>query len=203
MARTSQHPEWLRRLRWLRFVPVKLHLVLFWIGAAAGQHVGGHAGLIVGIILGIAIGVPLQLLKYLCRRAVMAERSSNDDRITAWLRQRTPIQPAPVGLDLDYGRNMRQFVAGLVMAVVAAAIACLIPGGDKALLALVAGILGFVAGVFLCGAVLLVSHYVGEFRRRRLTTALRHHARLAAATSGDERLRTRWNAVVNVETINR
>ncbi len=68
-------------LRWMRFIPVKLHLVFPFAFAVLGAYVGGKnlqdfwniyvAG---GFFLGILLGIPLQVLKHLAYESVKREK---------------------------------------------------------------------------------------------------------------------------------
>ena len=152
MTPDQQQPDWLRRFLWLRFIPLKLHLVFAFVGAAIGDFVAGNPGVPPGMIVGGLIGIPLQFLKHRCAHAATGKPSL--------------IQPMPEGLDLNLRRNTLQAAGGLVVAIIAAPIGYSLPDEARFLAALIAAILGFILGVFIVGFGIMIAHYVTEFRTK-------------------------------------
>ena len=151
MAHDSRQREWSQWLSWLRFIPLKLHLVCPFIGYVIGDRIGGEVCVTVGLVLGVAIGIPLQLTKIQQYKTIARKPSL--------------IQPMKQGLNSDLRANVLQVVAGLVGAAVGACVGYRIPEEAQALAALGGGVLGFIIGVFAFGAWLMISHFVSEVWR--------------------------------------
>jgi len=140
------------RWMWLRFIPLKLHLVLGMLGAFVGQYVQEPDGTFVGFAIGAVVGIPLQIKKRRC--VELAAKSP------------TAIQGMNEGLDLDRGRNLLQFIAGVLVAACGSVIGYNLPYEARGLAAGCGAIAGFIVGVFLGGVVLMFMHFGNEIRTK-------------------------------------
>lgn len=66
-----------RSLRWIRFIPLKLHLVLPWLLGGIALMLSGGNGICacVGLLVRLCIGAPLQVLKHRANESAKMQRT--------------------------------------------------------------------------------------------------------------------------------
>jgi len=80
-------PKW---LRWIRFIPIKLHFVTAFVSGTIAYALGGEGCGLLGLVLGGAVGAPLRLLKLKARDDARQEKEATPARIEPPHAERCP-----------------------------------------------------------------------------------------------------------------